>query len=86
MTTFGGAVSRRKWVVCGIVLLVAACGQSDEAQTGTADAPAVQPVPQSLPMGGEKSVTRFFVTSTGLGRGGNLGGLAGADAHCQALA
>ena len=28
----------------------------------------------------------FFVTSTGLGDGGNLGGLAGADAHCQSLA
>jgi hypothetical protein len=28
----------------------------------------------------------FFVTSVGLGRGANLGGLAGADAHCQALA
>ena len=28
----------------------------------------------------------FFVTSVGLGKGGDLGGLAGADAHCQALA
>jgi hypothetical protein len=28
----------------------------------------------------------FFVTSTSLGQGGNLGGLAGADAHCMALA
>lgn len=28
----------------------------------------------------------FFITSTGIGDGGNLGGLAGADAHCQALA
>lgn len=28
----------------------------------------------------------FFVTSVGLGKGGNLGGLAGADAHCQTLA
>lgn len=28
----------------------------------------------------------FFVTSVGIGRGGDLGGLAGADAHCQALA
>ena len=28
----------------------------------------------------------FFVTSVGLGKGANLGGLAGADAHCQALA
>jgi hypothetical protein len=37
-------------------------------------------------MGGAKSVTRFFVTSKGIGRGGDLGGLAGADAHCQALA
>jgi hypothetical protein len=28
----------------------------------------------------------FFVTSVGSGDGGNLGGLAGADAHCQRLA
>jgi len=28
----------------------------------------------------------FFVTSVGPGNGGNLGGLAGADAHCQKLA
>ena len=28
----------------------------------------------------------FFVSSVGLGKGGNLGGLEGADAHCQALA
>jgi hypothetical protein len=29
---------------------------------------------------------RFFVTSVGSGKGGDLGGLAGADAHCQSLA
>jgi hypothetical protein len=28
----------------------------------------------------------FFVTSAGLGNGANLGGLAGADRHCQTLA
>jgi hypothetical protein len=28
----------------------------------------------------------FFVTSAGSGKGGDLGGIAGADAHCQALA
>lgn len=28
----------------------------------------------------------FFITSAGSGNGANLGGLAGADAHCQALA
>lgn len=33
-----------------------------------------------------ESATSFFVTSTGTGKGGDLGGLAGADAHCKALA
>src|SRR5690606_2644155 len=28
----------------------------------------------------------FFITSVGLGDGANLGGLSGADAHCNALA
>ncbi len=28
----------------------------------------------------------FFITSVGSGNGGNLGGLAGADAHCSSLA
>jgi hypothetical protein len=28
----------------------------------------------------------FFVTSVGIGKGADLGGLAGADAHCQTLA
>ncbi|MGE3513007.1 MAG: hypothetical protein AB7N65_29440 [Vicinamibacterales bacterium] len=42
--------------------------------------------PEYRSMGGEKSVMTFFITSRGVGRGGDLGGLAGADAHCQALA
>jgi hypothetical protein len=41
----------------------------------TQEAPAAAPQQMS-----------FFVTSVGSGRGGDLGGLAGADAHCQALA
>ena len=28
----------------------------------------------------------FFITSENIGRGADLGGLAGADAHCQSLA
>ncbi len=32
------------------------------------------------------SATSFFVTSVGSGKGADLGGLAGADAHCQRLA
>src|SRR5882724_1004130 len=30
--------------------------------------------------------TSFFITSVGIGNGANLGGLAGADNHCQTLA
>ena len=30
--------------------------------------------------------TSFFLTSNGIGNGGNLGGIAGADNHCQTLA
>lgn len=33
-----------------------------------------------------QSAMTFFVTSAGPGKGGDLGGLAGADAHCQSLA
>jgi hypothetical protein len=66
----------RRLAVCATVLLVTAFAWRGDAQKP----------PQSLQMGGKKSVTRFFVTSRGLGRGGDLGGLAGADAHCQALA
>ena len=34
----------------------------------------------------EQQPMSFFVTSEPIGDGGNLGGLAGADAHCQSLA
>ena len=37
------------------------------------------------PPAGSANMT-FFVTSVGVGDGANLGGLAGADAHCQRLA
>ena len=41
--------------------------------------PQTQTQPQQQPM-------TFFITSAGPGDGGNLGGVAGADAHCQKLA
>jgi len=34
----------------------------------------------------QQAAMTFFITSAGPGKGGDLGGLAGADAHCQALA
>jgi hypothetical protein len=36
--------------------------------------------------GGQPAPMTFFITSAGPGDGANLGGLAGADKHCQALA
>ncbi len=42
---------------------------------------AQQPAPKQAP-----APMTFFVTSVGMGDGAKLGGLAGADAHCQKLA
>ena len=38
------------------------------------------------PAQAQSADTSFFVTSNGVGNGGNLGGLAGADNQCQTLA
>jgi len=46
---------------------------------GVSSGAQAQQVPQAPTM-------TFFVTSAGPGKGGDLGGLAGADAHCQTLA
>ena len=82
------SLNRTLCAAVSTALLLAACGSTSNAPASAADVPApeTQSVPQSIPMGGAKSVTRFFVTSRGPDRGGDLGGLAGADAHCQALA
>ncbi len=45
---------------------------------------AAPPAPQ--PPAAPKAPMTFFITSVGAGNGANLGGLAGADAHCQKLA
>ncbi len=52
-------------------------GQSTAGQT---------PAPTSGQGAQAKQPMSFFVTSVGSGRGGNLGGLDGADKHCQTLA
>jgi hypothetical protein len=80
---------RRLIRIVPALLMVAACSGPSGPQAGTprsATPTAQQGAPAALEMGGAKSVTRFFVTSRGMGRGGDLGGLTGADAHCQALA
>ena len=40
----------------------------------------------SVPAQAQSADTGFFLTSNGIGNGGNLGGLAGADKLCQSLA
>jgi hypothetical protein len=72
----------------GAALVLSACDQGKQSQSSGGNAPGAvkTATPSSIPMGGAKSVTRFFITSKGLGKGGDLGGLAGADAQCQALA
>ena len=40
----------------------------------------------AAPAAAQGQAMTFFVSSVGSGMGGNLGGLAGADKHCQALA
>ena len=61
------------WTLLGPVLVsIAAAAQG----RGTG------PLPDRIP----SSLMTFFVTSEPIGDGANLGGLAGADAHCQKLA
>ena len=56
--------------IVAMVAALAAIGAAESAQDRTRVSPAMS----------------FFITSTGRGFGANLGGLAGADAHCQRLA
>ncbi|HTR38083.1 MAG TPA: hypothetical protein VMH80_19375 [Bryobacteraceae bacterium] len=62
----------RKYIVDGVLSLFVFGSALAMAQQGQQKGP---PPPMS-----------FFVTSTGVGKGANLGGLSGADAHCQKLA
>src|SRR5262245_38738194 len=73
----------------GTLLILSGCSQSGDSprrELPEASSTGVRQVPESLRMGGAKSVMSFFITSTGMGKGGDLGGLSGADAHCQKLA
>jgi hypothetical protein len=56
-------------------LVLAACSHHQQGATGAGGSPAAASGPAS-----------FFIASVGSGKGADLGGLAGADAHCQKLA
>ena len=68
------------------VLVALGCESRGDTNRSTTTDQVSPPAAESLSMGGAKSVMTFFVTSRGSGKGGDLGGLAGADAHCAALA
>lgn len=72
-TAFAVSAGAVIWAVVGLSGQQAA--PAAPGGQGAGRGPAAPPPPMS-----------FFITSVGLGRGGDLGGLAGADAHCQALA
>ena len=76
MIRLGSARAALAMVVFGTCVAFAQGGQPP------ANPPATQPPAGAKPT----PPMTFFVTSTPIGKGGNLGGLAGADAHCQALA
>jgi hypothetical protein len=67
-------IRSRRFVVSSFVA-AGACAALASAFLHAQQPPAQPPPPMS-----------FFVTSVGSGQGANLGGLAGADKHCQTLA
>ena len=79
-----------------VALLAASLLFAQQAQRGGGQSQQVDQTGSGAPAAGRGRPGRgappsparmkFFVTSVGLGKGGDLGGLAGADAHCQALA
>jgi hypothetical protein len=74
--------SRSTRLRCVAALLLLGCGVLARAQTPPAAAGAAAPNPPPA----DPAKLSFFVTSAGAGKGADLGGLAGADALCQALA
>jgi hypothetical protein len=69
---------RKSALICGAVTALCL------ATSAFAQAPAAQP--NTARSTDPAKPLSFFVTSEGLGKGADLGGLAGADAHCQKLA
>lgn len=79
-------MTRIRLIAAGAALAVTsltlhAAGQQPPAGQGQPQGQAAGQKPQA-----PKGPMTFFVTSVPVGDGGNLGGLQGADAHCQKLA
>jgi hypothetical protein len=68
-----------RWSVAGVAAIVVGAALGAQISLSGQAPPPQGQKPPAQPMG-------FFITSVGSGNGGNLGGLAGADKHCQDLA
>lgn len=73
---------KKSYLVLSALLLNLTSAYAADAPAPVAAPAAVAPAPAKAP----QQPLSFFVTSTGVGNGANLGGLEGADAHCQKLA
>ena len=76
---------------CALAWLVASTDAKQPPAGGQPAQPPAQgrgqqPPPPGRGQQGPPQPMSFFITSVGKGDGANLGGLAGADAHCQQLA
>ena len=78
----------KRSVLVALTLSILAGSYLALAQQPAAPQPAQGQARGAAPAGGRGPAgpMSFFVTSVGKGDGANLGGLAGADAHCQLLA
>src|SRR5262249_756103 len=72
-------MAKRSFFMLAACLLLAQPNQP----TAQFNTQGITPPPGSNPTPAKMT---FFVTSIGIGKGGNLGGLPGADPHCQGLA
>jgi gluconolactonase len=73
-------MKKHPFVACALLLNLSAAFAADTPASAVAPATAAIPAKAPIPP------LSFFVTSTGAGKGADLGGLSGADAHCQKLA
>src|SRR5690349_2777693 len=65
----------KRWIYAALFLAAALAARPAGAQQPGGTAPAAPPAPMT-----------FFITSVSPNTGANLGGLAGADAHCTKMA
>jgi hypothetical protein len=77
---------RTTCVAAALAMTGAAVAIAEARQQAPATPAQGQPAAPAQGRGQTPPPMTFFVTSAPVGKGGNLGGLAGADAHCQALA